>query len=201
MTIVDSLIQISNWLDERVCKDLKFKAPPKEIDMPINGKYKYQEVTPKAFPMFLPAKDKLPPGIISNIPSICVQLVQGEDDNINESRELNINLGFSCWNPGAHSKDVYYPKETRPENPEPYKSTVDGWMDVWNFVDYALRQIEMVADMNGLKIVQSKPITFGPYKEQDDVPDYYPHWFAWIKLTVQTHYLRNNVDKIYEEFL
>lgn len=202
MTVVDSLIKMSEWLDENVCKNLKFKAPPKDMQKPINGKYEYQEVTPKAFPMFLPTSDRLPPGIISSIPSICVQLVKGTDDNIKTSRELNINLGFSCWNPGLHSKDIYYPEGARPEEPEPYRSTADGWMDVWNFVDYALRQIEMVTEMNGLEIVQSEPITYGPYKEQDAVPDYYSHWFAWINLTVRSHYLRNNVeDKLYEEFL
>lgn len=202
MTIVDSLIRISEWLDEHVCKDLKFKVPPKDMQKPINGKYEYQEVTPKAFPMFLPTNDRLPPGIISSIPSICVQLVKGEDDNIDSSREFNINLGFSCWNPGLHSKDIYYPVGTKPVEPEPYRSTTDGWMDVWNFVDYALRQIEMVTHINGLEIVQSKPITYGPYKEQDAVPDYYPHWFAWVNLTVRSNYLRNNVeDKLYEEYL
>ena len=202
MTVVDSLIRMSEWLDENVCKDLKFKAPPKDSREPINGKYEYKEVTPKAFPMFLPTTDRLPPGIISSIPSICVQLVTGKDKNIESSRELNINLGFSCWNPGLHSKDIYYPAEVRPEEPEPYRSTADGWMDVWNFIDYALRKIEMVTDMNGLEIVQSEPITYGPYKEQESVPDYYPHWFAWVNLTVRSHYLRNNVeDKLYEEFL
>lgn len=202
MTVVDSLMRISKWMDEHVCKDLKFKAPPMDMQKPINGKYEYQEVTPKAFPMFLPTSDRLPPGINSNMPSICVQLVTGKDNNIDTSRELNINLGFSCWNPGLHSKDIYYPEGTRPEEAEAYRSTADGWMDVWNFVDYALRQIEMVTDMNGLEVVQSEPITFGPYKEQDAVPDFYPHWFAWINFTVRTKYLRNNVeDKLYEEFL
>lgn len=202
MTIVDSLIRISGWLDEHVCKDLKFKAPPRDTQKPINGKYEYQEVTPKAFPMFMPTNDRLPPGIISSIPSICVQIVTGEDNNIETSRELNLNLGFSCWNPGMHAKDIYYPEGTRPDEPEAYRSTADGWMDVWNFVDHALRQIEMVTEMDGLEIVQSVPITYGPYKEQDAVPDYYPHWFAWIKLTVRSHYVRNNVEeKFYNEFL
>lgn len=201
MTIVESLMRISNWLDENVCKDLKFKAPPQDIDKPINGKYEYKEITPKAFPMFLPTKDRLPPGIISSIPSICVTLVNGTDENRKGSRDLNINLGFSCWNPGQHSLDIYYQEGTKPEQPEKYRSTADGWLDVWNFVDYALRQIEQVTNMNEICIVLDEPITYGPYKEQDAIPDFYPHWFAWINLTVRVDYLRNNVEDNYAEFL
>lgn len=194
MTVVDSLIEIAEWLNENSCKRFEFKVPPEDQRKPIDDNYDYKKVNPHAFPVYVPTKDMLPPNIISNMPSVCVQLVQGEDNNIELQRELSINLGISCWNPGLHSLDIYYPKDLRPLDPEKYKSGYDGWMDAWNFVDDILRMLDSASNIGGLEIIKNKNITFGPYKEQESIPDYYPHWFAWIQFSVRSDFLRNNKD-------
>lgn len=125
MTITDSVIKIAEWLNEGVCGKFKFKKPPEE-GSPVNDKYKYEEIHPHAFPLFMPAMDKLPPNIASNTPAVIVQIVEGEDDTGQGKRDITINLAISCWNPGMHGKDIYYP--CIPEAPEKYKSTYDGWM-------------------------------------------------------------------------
>lgn len=79
MTVTDSLIKISSWLNEGVCTKFKFKMPPPE-ESPIDDRYEYKEVHPHAFPLFVPAKDKLPPEVETNMPSVIVQVVNGEDD-------------------------------------------------------------------------------------------------------------------------
>lgn len=189
MTITDSLIWIADWMNGGVCKKFKFKVPPEE-GAPANDKYEYREVNPYAFPVFMPATDKLPPNVETNAPSVIVQMVGGEDDTQKEKRDITINLAISCWNPGRHSKDVYYPKRMMPEVPERYKSTYDGWMDAWNFTDAILRELESAASISGMQL--SGKISYGPYKEQESIVDCYPFWYAWIRFTAQTNFVRNN---------
>lgn len=196
MTIVESLTRIASWLNEGVCQDFKFKVPP-EVDKPMNDKYEYQEVHPHAFPVFMPTKDKLQPGILSNMPSVIVQIVEGQDDIHASTRDIKINLGISCWNPGTHSKDIYYPKAMRPEEPEKYKNTYDGWMDAWNFTDGIIRKLESQHEIGDMRITGN--ISFGSYKEQESIVDMYPMWLAWIQFTIRTEFLRNCVE--YTEFL
>lgn len=198
MTVTDSLIKISEWLNSEVCTLFKFKkeALPGK---PITDGYEYEEVNPQAFPLMVPARDKLPPNVTVNMPSVCVQILDGSDDVVAGKRDININLGIATWNPGVHSKDIYYPKGMVPEEAEKYRSGYDGWMDVWNFIDATLRKLESVTKIDDLYIVPDVPIRFGPYKEQDTIPDYYPHWFGYITFTVRSDFIRNN--KEIEEFL
>lgn len=193
MTVTDSLIKISDWLNAGVCQKFKFKREPDE-GTPINDRWNYEEVHPHAFPLFLPTKDKLPPDIVTNMPSICVQLIEGSDDVPNGKRDMEINLGISIWNPGVHSKDIYYPKGTKPEEAEKYHSGYDGWMDAWNFVDAIVRELESVTGIDSLYVVPETPVRFGTYKEQDEIPPYYPHWFAYVQFTVRSNFVRNNQD-------
>ena len=43
-----------------------------------------------------------------------------------------------------------------------------------------------------VQIVKDIPVTFGCYKEQDNIPDYYPYWFAWVQFKVLLVFYRNN---------
>lgn len=197
MTVVDSLNEIADWLNNTSCKKYEFKVPPENPQARIDSAYEYATAHPYAFPLYVPTRDKLPPGIISSMPSVCVQLVQGEDDNVKLGRNLVINLGLSCWNPGIHAGDIIYPNG-KPETPEKFKVGADGWMDVWNFADDILRRLGSTSNIGNLEIIRNKNITFGPYKEQDSIPDCYPFWFAWIQFYVRSDFLRN--DNI-EQFL
>lgn len=198
MTIVNSLQEISKWLNDGVCKKVKFKVPASDRQ-PIDDGYDYKEIHPYAFPMFLPTKDKLPPAVISNMPSICVQLLEGTDDTAKNNRDLKINLGISCWNPGIHAKDIYYPEGTKPDVPEAYRSSYDGWMDAWNFVDAILRELESVSRIKDLQIDPDIPIKFAPYKEQESGVDFYPYWFAFIQFGIRSDNTR--YDNEIKDFL
>lgn len=199
MTVVDSLQEIADWLNETSCKKYAFKVPPKDVKAKIDDRYDYEKVHPHAFPLFVPAVERMPPQVISSMPSVCVQLIQGEDNRIIGERELAINLGISCWNPGVHSNDIHYPKGKAPEIPEKFKLGEDGWLDVWNFADDILMKLESTSHIGNLELSMTKNITFGPYKEQDAIPDLYPFWFAWIQFSVKAAFLRNNGEE--EQFL
>ena len=198
MTIVDSLIKISEWLNKEVCPSFLFKKEPAQ-GKPQDVSYLYEEVNPYAFPMFIPAKDKLPPNVKTNMPSICVQLLECSDDTNKGKRDFQIQLGVSTWNPGVHAKDIYYPKGADTPDTVEYHSGYDGWMDTWNFIDAIVRKIESMAGIDGLHLIQDVPIKMGPFKEQEAVPDFYPHWFGYIQFTLRSDIVRVNVEN--EEFL
>lgn len=183
MTVTQSINKITEWLNKGVCTKYKFKVPP-DMDKHMGDRYEYQEVNPHAFPLFMPPKDKLPPDIKTNIPSITVQLNSGSDDLSAQSREMTITLGISVWNPGTHSQDVFNTDEE-----SDYKSGYDGWMDCWNFLDGILQALESAESIYGLSI--GKNISYGPYKQQESIADYYPFWFAYIQFSVITDSLHN----------
>lgn len=210
MTITDSLIKVSEWLNGGVCQKFKFKVPPgvktekngsvaRTVQLPMDDNYEYEEVSPVAFPLFIPTSDKLPPPIKSNMPSVCVQIVDGSDDVPKSTRDINVNLGISTWNPGVHTKDIYFPEGTEPGERPKYKSGYGGWMDVWNFVDAITRELEAITAIDGLYLAPDVPVKFGPYKEQESIPDFYPFWYAYVQFTLRSDYARNNPD--YEDFL
>ncbi len=202
MAITDSMIKIADWLNNAVCPNYKFKVPPegrvqdnnrKQILAPMDDGYQYQEVNPYAFVMFLPTKDKIPPPGHPNMPSVCVQLVSGSDDLLKGSREMTVNLACSCWNPGIHAQDIYFPKGSRPERTPHFEPSYMGWMDAWNLVDGILMKLGEINNIDGyVQIVKDTPVTFGCYKEQDNIPDFYPYWFAWVQFKVRSVFYRNN---------
>ena len=149
----------ADWLNEVVCPKYKFKVPPegriqdgdkRQILAPMDDKYQYQEVNPYAFALFLPTKDKIPPPKHPNMPSVCVQLVSGSDDFLKGSRDMTINLACSCWNPGIHVQDIYFPKGRQPKEMPHFEPAYTGWMDAWNLVDGILLRLEAINNIESV---------------------------------------------------
>ena len=61
-------------------------------------------------------------------------------------------------------------------------------------VDIALREVESVTNIDGLVIDRSVPVKFGPFTEQESIPDFYPFWFAWVSFSVSYPITRNIRD-------
>lgn len=190
MAVTDSIIKIAEWLNKNVCPNYKFKVPPE--DKIMDDGYEYKEVNPYAFAMFLPTKDKIPPPKRPNMPSMCVQLVSGSDDLTKGNRDMTINIACSCWNPGIHVKDIYFPKDKIPDKMPHFEPSYTGWMDAWNMVDGILERLEATNSIDYLQIARETPVTFGSYKEQESIPDLYPFWFAWVQFKVRSSFIRNN---------
>lgn len=190
MTIVRTIDQIVDWLNENVCPNVELKKPPKE-GTPTNVKYDYELVHPYAFPLYIPPKDKLPPKVRTAFPSICVQLNYGSDTT--DNREMNISLGFGAWNPGIHPDDWLIPESTDIDFSEFLSDAASGWRDLYNFVDYTVANLEQTTYLgDDVEIVRNEPIEFGPYKEQEEVVSLYPYWFAYINFKVRSSLRRNN---------
>ena len=181
MSIVNSIETVRGWLNTEVCPLVKLKLPD---DNATDASYPYKLVNPAAFSLFVPSKDRTPPKVAASIPSVCVQLAQGEDDLIEHTRGIKIRLCFSAWDPGYHGPDIYIPQGNGSGTYIQQKNG-EGWRDAWNFVDTALRLIENAEYIGDLRVIKELGITFGPVAEQDAVPDFYPYWFAWAEFSVE----------------
>ena len=87
MSIVNSIETVRDWLTAEVCPLVKLKLPD---DNATDASYPYKLVNPAAFSLFVPSKDRTPPNIAAPIPSVCVQIVQGDDDLLQSARGIKI---------------------------------------------------------------------------------------------------------------
>lgn len=200
MSAVNVIDTLAQWAVENICPHILLKlAPPPESEETEN--YNYELVHPAVFSMYVPTSEKLPPSIRSEIPSICVRFVKGTDSLIDKSGSMDIQLCFSAWNPGLHGRDILIPREdgssepwNEPESKTFFRKTSDGWRDVYNALDVALRAIESADSIGPYTIDKSVPVEYGPLTEQDTIPDRYPLWFAWIQFRVTFPLRRNNQE-------
>lgn len=186
MSIVNILDAVTEWARDNICQKIELKVPPKNSE-PNDFDYEYQMANPVAFTMYVPAEDKLPKNIPSAFPSLCVRFIEGQDDVADMTGTIGIQLLLSVWSPGIHTAD------------KKFERNGDGWRDVWNFTDIAVRAIESTTNISGYKIDRSMPVKFGPLTEQEAVPDYYPFWFTWVTFQL-TYPLLRNIEKA-QEFL
>ncbi len=191
MTIVKILDDLKDWCESNICPKVSLKLPE---DTKITHDVEF--VNPAAFALYLPAKDRLPPSIPAPIPSICVQLMEGNDKPNDHRRILNVRLCLACWNPGEQTAGIFYPVEDETadfgyhyvqgsEEAETYTRNLDGWRDVWNFADTALRIVESTEFIAGLRLVKEEGISFGPFVEDGVIWDYYPYWHSWISFKLE----------------
>ena len=145
MSIVNSIETVRDWLTAEVCPLVKLKLPD---DNATDASYPYKLVNPAAFSLFVPSKDRTPPNSAAPIPSVCVQIVQGDDDLLQSARDIKIRLCFSAWDPGYHGPDIFKPKgdgsgayiqQYNEAAASYFVKNGEGWRDAWNFVDTALR--------------------------------------------------------------
>lgn len=208
MTIVDQIDRITDWTAQAICAKVTLKRPD---DDAVDGSYPYILVTPVALPLYFPGEERLPPKVTAPVPSICVQMMDGDSSAQRGTARIRVRYIFAAWNPGQHGPDnlgivnhvttSYTPpvgeKEVKPppiptQPSDDFRRDSEGWRDVWNFVDVAIRELESTNIINGIRLVREEPIRFGPVTEQDAVVDFYPYWYAWISFTVETPVIRNN---------
>lgn len=220
MSIVNTLDRITDWTQFHICDPVTFKVPPvrdkteearqekrtgkaverqftepEDPEMNDGAGYEYERVTPTAFTWFVPSSDRLPPNVKSPFPSACVRFGEGEDDRT--SGEIPVEICLSVWNPGTHGGDIVYPvgdetyrQWSGEEAKEFFERNNDGWRDVWNWVDVALRAIESAESIDGIMIDKGS-IKYGPFKQDAEIPDFYPFWFAYISFNVKRNIVRN----------
>ncbi len=196
---VEKLIDtMTEWAQANICDHIKLKQPPANENAPVDEGYKYTLVNPVAFPMYVPTPEKLPPNVHSPFPSLCVRFVEGEDAAARGEGAVDVQFCFSAWNPGLHGQDTYTKSAdgtwSRNDAVRSFQRNAEGWRDLWQFVDIALRAIESENIIGCYTIDRATPIKFGPLTEQESIPDFYPFWFAVLSFRVTYPLMRNIPD-------
>lgn len=206
MSVVKVIDTVTEWARTNICEHIKLKQPPADLDAATDAEYEYKLVTPATFAMYVPTSEKLPPGIHSPFPSLCVRFVNGQNEPANGSGMVDLQFCFSTWDTGLHGEDILKPNPdgsfsrwSGEEASDFFRRTGDGWRDAWNFVDIALRAVESTTEIGGFVIDRATPVKFGPLTEQEAIPDLYPTWFAWISFRVTYPLVRNIED--FQNFL
>ena len=192
MTTKEIIEGVTSWVDEVICSQITLKAPDDDAN---DGGYKVKYVKPAAFPLFVPAKDRIPPNVEAPIPSVAVQLLEGSDNIKNDIRNMKIRLCLTTWNPGKHPGETWIPSDDASAlgghsyhrsdaEGEKYQRNGEGWKDLYNFQDIALSALEGTEFFAGVRISQDDPITYGPFIEEGTIWDYYPYWAGWIAFTI-----------------
>lgn len=201
MSVVNILDDVTEWVAKNICSKIKLKVPPESDTAPTDAGYEYQLVTPAAFPLFVPARDKTPPGILSPVPSVCVRFLEGTESLASSKGTIGMQLCFSTWDPGLHGEDILLPngengskRWTGPEADAYFRRSGDGWRDAWNFVDIALRELGSTTNVGGYVIDRQDPVKFGPLTEQGAIIEAYPLWFAWCSFSLSYDLRRNNAE-------
>ena len=119
MSIDSVLREVQTFFDNKICADFTFKKPPSVEDQDTDN-YNYELVRPKTFIMYPPMKEKLP--------SVTIQVDEGEVHRNTSSGELKLRFLFGTWSNGFHYVDEKTGTRCFEDNSE-------GWHDVWNFVD------------------------------------------------------------------
>lgn len=194
MTIVAMVDAIVKWLNDEVCPEIRMKRPPGDREQ--GGiDYAYELVNPVAYPMYVPTKDRLPPGAHS-FPSVCVIVKEGKD-TMDKDRVLDVSLSLGAWNPGVHPGDWLDGTDGQEsEHKGSYLNLAEGWRDLWNFADAVIAALESRMYLNGVEIMKNEPVVYGPYTEDGAIIPTYPYWFAHVDFKARTTLIRNNIDSM-----
>lgn len=201
MTLVDILDTITKWADREICSKIKLKIPPEDIKESNGPGYQHQFITPACFPLFVPTSEKIPPSILSPTPSLCVRIIKGEDDMVTNMGNIVVEFVFSVWSLGTHGPDILLPQENHTlrqwtgEEAEAYfERNYDGWRDIWNWIDIALRAIESHLNIDGIEIDRSTNVKFYQFEIDGVIPELYPFWYAGIQFQVKRPLMRNIIE-------
>lgn len=185
MTVVTALEEARSWLTG-VCGGLKFKAPH---DEQTTADYPYREKEPAVYVFDESSDRELPAWLPASAPSVCVQLIKGEDRLAERLSAFHLQLTFVAWNPGLHAPDVFTPTDT--DHTLYHRGTGSGfgmrgdcWRDVWNFVDVARGALAQTDGIAGMRIAHEEGIRFGPVLEDGAPVNAGPYALAWLTFTL-----------------
>jgi hypothetical protein len=199
MGIVTTIDDVAKWAQTSICDKVSLKVPPENGKDDAGYGVSYTLATPTAYPVYMPGKERTQPPFPGPVPGLCVQLVEGKD--FRQASHIKFGFLFAAWNPGTHGMDIFrpngeggYSQWNVEEALAYYQRRGEGWRDVWNFVDIALRELESTEIIGRGRVDREAGIEYGPITIEDSVPVLYPYWYAWLTFTLATNPIGINDD-------
>lgn len=192
MTTVECIMALCAWAEENICQGLKFKKPAR-AGAATDGGYEYELVTPSVFPFFIPASQRNPDVTKALYPCIVVSIKEASDSG--DLRRFKVQMDFCIWNPGTHPADWLEPSEEYPgyyteHEGEDFHLSMDGWHDLFNFIDVGLEKLESVHSIGDMRIVTESAISHGPAVEEGRILDTYPTFQGYIDFEAEARISR-----------
>ena len=181
MKITENIEKLTRWVQDNICSQIELLKPN---DNQMSSNYEIEYVHPKAFSLYIPAKDCLPPGTDTKLPAVCIQLVDGNDNLKTDEEILNIRLAFAVWRPGKYIvEDIEKDGETVKH--QSLITNTDGWKDVWNFLQKAKKTIQKQMYIEGMKVDRNEVMKFGFFTVDETMVNAYPEWYAWLSFRLK----------------
>ena len=182
---------VAKWVTDQISPQVLLKCPD---DNNVEETWTYHQVHPSVLAMFVPTKDKVGPSMVPTIPSICVDLLDGDDRPFDMNGTSTIRLNISAWNPGTHGTELWEPqtdgsfvRSNAQDAMDVFTRNAEGWKDVWNVVDRIRGELRNAVSIGDLRIKLEDGISYGPFLQEDAVSFDYPYWYAWVKFGVEYH--------------
>lgn len=175
MQLNEVIEALTNWTQENICNSTQLLEPSESA-----MSSEYNLVTPKAFALYVPPKDQLPPDVETQVPSVCLQLKEGQDDMRENTRRLKIRFAFSTYRPGSYEEVEGEEGQTEVK----FTRNADGWKDIWLWVSKSINKIQTEMYIEGVKVDRTTPIKYGHFTIDDALALAYPMWYAWAEVTV-----------------
>ena len=182
---------ITEWLNQSVLPNTKSKQKA-DNDMG------YIAVSPIAYSMFIPIADmKENKSEIPSYPCVLVQLNEATDYLKEHTSSIGVLLHIMIWNPGTHNNETSEENIISPILK--YARNTDGWKDAMRITDYISEQLITAGSIKGYRILFENGIKVYPYKEQNAIIDFYPHFLMDMEFTVESAFVTS--PKPYDNFL
>lgn len=166
MTTMKIIENVQKFLEDNVCNTIRLKCP---YD---NDTERFELINPVVYPVYMPLKRQLPPGIKSAIPCLVVGFDEAEDDGQETGVKIRILAGV--YDPGTHVSDgdeVMCVPDT------------NGWCDLINLLDRTRAEICKSRLLNNTGI--QYPVKWGVYQQDEQMfPDLNPYYFGWMSFSV-----------------
>lgn len=192
MAIVNAVSSVKKWLEDNVCPLVELKVPDKTRQ---NERYDYSLAHPVVFSYFAPVSN----AETRSNPSILIQFLKGTDNLEIQERTFQFRLVLSVWNNGENNPDLFIPAENegefRRKSESSFDLSGDSWMDLWNFGDVVLRELESASEIGSLRLVREQSPVFYPVADQDSALEFGSYYFGVIEFAAVERFVRSNGSK------
>ena len=160
--------KLTDWTQKEICSKLEFKKPSSRGD----ASYNYELTAPAVYPCFNPAEDKSP---TPRAPSVTIQIDKFRE-TLESEMSADIAFIFVIWNTGIH--------DNRDPQNKKFEKNIEGWRDLWHFMDTARNAILKNFNIAGFEI--SGEITGRPLMGDDTITGTYPFFYGEMTCTIKT---------------